>query len=65
MTNPVQQLREALVDQMLAARTPSEVTAAQAAAERWLRRHPDDDDVRFAGEQLALMADALGARHSH
>ena len=49
---------ESVVNQMLAARTPTEVAAAQATALAWLADHPDDFAVLSAGEQLAMMAGA-------
>ena len=55
-----QAARERLIRQMLAANTPETVRAAQAAADAWLREHPDDWTVLTAGEQLAMMASALG-----
>lgn len=50
--------REKLIDQILAARTDDEITSAQAAARSYLATNPDDDGVRVAMEQLALMKSA-------
>lgn len=54
--------RQALIDEMLKARTPEEVAAAERAAERWMEEHPHDSgfaEVARAGEQLYMMKSAL------
>ena len=57
--------RELLLEHMLAAATPAEIAASQRAAEVWLARHPDDERVLFASEQLALLSEAALRDHEH
>ncbi len=44
--------RQELMNQLVDARTPSEVASARAAADSWLATHPGDGDVRLAREHL-------------
>lgn len=48
--------RRELMDQLSSARTPSDVTKARAAADKWLATHPGDGDVRLARERLQQSA---------
>jgi hypothetical protein len=44
--------RREIMDRLAAARTPSEMDEAKAAADEWLATHPEDGDVRVARERL-------------
>ena len=51
---------QAVVDEMLSARTTEEVHAAKARAKAWLKDHPDDAPlIMSAGEQLEMVARSL------
>ena len=45
--------RAALVEQLITARDPHEVEAAERAAEAWLRGHPNDHAIQSAQQYLA------------
>lgn len=47
--------RTQLIDEIMAARTPEEIAAAQSHADSYLAEHPDDLGVTAALEQLAMM----------
>lgn len=49
-----------VVDAMLRATTEDEVREADRLAREWLQDNPGDAAVYYAGESLAMMADALG-----
>lgn len=51
--------RDELIDQILYAHTSQELDAAEDAALKWLRAHPDDVGVSMACEQLAMMREAV------
>ena len=51
--------RDELIDQVLYARTSQELDAAEDAALKWLRAHPDDVGMSMACEQLAMMREAV------
>ena len=44
---------------MLAARSPSELERVHALASSWLARHPDDVEVLYASEQVAMLMRAV------
>lgn len=48
-----------LLDAILYARTPEEISAANVVAERWLSENPDDMAVQQALEQLAMVEEAM------
>jgi len=51
--------RDALILQILRAKTLPEVHAAQAALRQWRQRYPNDWGILDGGEELSLMEDAL------
>lgn len=52
-------MNEALIDQILTARTPAQIEDAQEAAREYLEQNPQDDEVRSALEQLAMIKMSL------
>jgi hypothetical protein len=51
--------RAQLIQEMLAARSPDELERVQALANSWLARHPDDVEVLYASEQVAMLMRAV------
>ena len=48
--------RAQLIQEMLAARSPNELERVHALANSWLATHPDDVEVLYASEQVAMRA---------
>ena len=47
--------RDELINQILDATTPEEITAAEKAADEWMEAHPKDLGIAMACEQLEMM----------
>ena len=52
--------REALLDQVLGARSLAEIAAARQALRRWVQEHPDDLGIVDGFEALATMEECAG-----
>ncbi len=57
--------RRELLDRLSCAQLPLEAADARAEADRWMVRHPDDEEVRRAAERLrpAEGEEDLGGEH--
>lgn len=54
--------REALIEQVLSARTRDELLRAIDALRDWRRRYPDDDSNLCAGEQVYMLLHILDSK---
>lgn len=56
-TSEIDGEREALVTQVLSARTLPQITAAEQALTRWLQQHPEETGLEDGFEQLSMLKD--------
>jgi|GEM_PF-2339482 len=52
-------IRKLVRNRILGARTPTDITEAEALLDEWLAAHPDDEAVRIEASGLQRMKDAL------